>query len=91
MGQQVEFSPQSSKEEGTTIPTSMCPIFYKSDSKGEDDMMVSETRVEIVGAKRVLMVLLDSGCTHFMISPQVVEKLQMRLRKIRYSPNWMGQ
>lgn len=46
MGQEVVvFSPPSSKEEETPIPTIMynvsCPIMYKSDSEGEDNLIVS--------------------------------------------------
>lgn len=43
-------------------------------------------RVEIVvssGLKGVLMALFDSGCMRCVISPQVVEKLGKKLRKLR--------
>lgn len=69
---------------------------YKSDSEGEDDPIVSgpiipmtvriKIRIKITvassGSNGILMTLLDSGCTKFLISPQVVEKLGMRLRKL---------
>lgn len=68
----MEFSPpQSSGEEGTPTPTKTGPVFYKSDSEGEDDPMVSSTiihmtaKVEILvsssGVGRILIALLDSG------------------------------
>lgn len=97
MGQQViQFSPPSN--EGTLTPVKVGPILYKSDSE-EDDLVVSRTisdstsriipmtsQVEItmtLGFKGILMALLDSACTRSLVNPQVVEKLGMRLRKLK--------
>lgn len=37
----------------------------------------------LLGSKEVLMALLVLGYTRCLVSPQVVEKLAMRLRKLR--------
>lgn len=79
MAQQVmEVSHPSSKGEGT--PNSCKPnlVFYESESEGQDDPMVSgafallTTQVEILvphsGARQVFTALLDSGCTHCLVS-----------------------
>lgn len=94
MGQQVvEFTPPFIEEEGTLTPTKMGPVVYESESEGEDDLMVSgpiipmTARVKVMmaslGSKEILLALLDSGCTRFLVSPQLIEKLGMRLRKLK--------
>lgn len=67
-------------------------IFYKSDSEGEDNPMVSEPikplaiQMEIIasrsGAKTVVKALIDSGCTKCMASLQTVQKLGLWVRKL---------
>lgn len=48
MGQQVmEFSPQSSEEEGTLTPNKLTPVFYESNSERDNDPMVSGTIISI--------------------------------------------
>lgn len=89
----MEISPQSSKGEGTLTHNKPCLVFYKSDSEGKDNLMVNgtiipmTTQVEILlpflGVREVLTTLLDSGCTQCLISLQTVEKLGLRLRKLR--------
>lgn len=66
---------------------------YESNSEGEDDPMASgliipmTARVKVtiisLGSKGTLIVLLDLGCTRCLVSPQVVEKLGLRLRKLK--------
>lgn len=64
-------------------------FFYESNSKGEDDSMLNgpitpiTARISSLGVKWVLTALLDLGCIRFLVSPQEVEKLGMRLRKLR--------
>lgn len=70
-------------------------VFYKSNSEGEDDPMLSSTiipmmtRVEILvptlGVRGALMSLLDLGCTQCLIRLQIVGKVGLRLRKLRQS------
>lgn len=74
VGQQVmEFSSlQSSGEEEILTPTKMRPVFYESDSKGEDDPIVCCTIIAVMamveilvsssGVRGILSALLDSGC-----------------------------
>lgn len=67
----------------------MGSVFYKGNHEGEDDLMVSgitipmTARVEILGSsssvKGILMALW--GYTRYLVSPQVVAKLGMKLRK----------
>lgn len=71
----------------------MASVFYESDSEGEDEPMVSGTILPMTatvvilmsssGVRGTLTALLDSGCTRCLLSPQVVEKLGMRLRKLQ--------
>lgn len=39
----MEVAPKSSEGEGTLTPRKLGPVFYESDSEGEDDPIVSGT------------------------------------------------
>lgn len=72
--------PPVSEGEGTLTAGDPQLTFYKSNHKREDDPMVSGTitpfltQMEIIvphsGAKEVVKVLIDSGCTHCLVSLQ---------------------
>lgn len=83
MRQVLEFTLPFIEEEGTPtgpVLTKMGPVMYKSDSEGEDDLMVSgliipmTARVKVtvasLGSKGILMALLELGCTRYLVSPQ---------------------
>lgn len=90
-----KISSQSSKRETPPIHDKIGLVFYESDSKREDDPMVNgiiipmtiwvEIHVPSSGIMEVLTALLDSGCTRCLISLQTLEKLRLRLRKLRFS------
>lgn len=91
----MEVSPQYSEGEGTPTLSIPGPVFYKNNSEGEDDLIVSgaitplTAQVEVLepqtGARGVFTALLGSGCTCCTVSLQTVEKLGLRFKRLRQS------
>lgn len=89
----LEVSPQSSEGEGTLTPDKPGMVFCESDSEEEGNLMVNDTiipmtaRMEILvpysGVNGTITPLLDSGCIRCIISLLTLEKLGLRLRKLR--------
>lgn len=89
----IEFSPPSSEGEGTQ--TKDPRLTRKSDSSRNDEPLVNgnmklmivkvELMVASLGKKGILTTLLDSGCTQCLVSPNLVERLGIRLYELKVS------